>query len=314
MLNWNEYKEDQWTQKKEGELRILSIDGGGMKGVIPSQYLTRIEKQISDSILNYFDFITGTSTGGIIALSLASGMSSKEILHLYEHEGNRIFGKKKYDKGLLQPVYSNHNLKKLLKEKFKDNKMRDAQTMLCIPSIENHNANPKVYKTPHRADYIYDEDMLMWEVGLATSAAPIYFSAATIGENETKIDGGLWANNPVLVGIAEGKRLGFDLNNIKILSLGTGSFYNVNQERARKGGLKHWKTGLVDLAMQAQSKGAAHTAKYLLDDNLIRVNPKLSHSIPMDSTKREDIKTMYDEANQLFEQTFSKCVLNEFFT
>lgn len=314
MLNWNEYKEDKWVPKKEKELRILSIDGGGMKGVIPSQYLTRIEKYINGSVLDHFDIITGTSTGGIIALALSTGMSSQEIFTLYSEEGNRIFAKKKLGKGVFQPVYSNDGLKKLLKEKFKDNKIKDAQTMLCIPSIENHNANPKVYKTPHNKDYIYDESMYMWEVGLATSAAPIYFSAATIGEDETKIDGGLWANNPVLVGIAEGKKLGFDLDNIKILSLGTGSFYNVSQERARKGGLRQWKTGLVDLAMQAQSKGAAHTAKYLLEDNLIRIDPELKHTIPMDSTKKADIKAMYNEANQLYEQTFSKCVLKEFFT
>jgi len=79
----------------------------------------------------------------------------------------------------------------------------------------------------------------MWEVALAASSAPLYFPAAEIGDAECKIDWGLWANNPLLVAIAEAKKLGFGLEETKIFSLGTGdSIYQVNNKVAKKSGMK----------------------------------------------------------------------------
>ncbi|AQQ65192.1 MULTISPECIES: CBASS cGAMP-activated phospholipase [Bacillus] len=314
MLNWDHYKKGSWQTKEPNTFKILSIDGGGMKGVIPSQYLKKIEHIIGEPIHQHFDLLTGTSTGGIICLGLASGMSAEQIANLYIKEGNQIFGTKKANGYLINASYSNQPLKKLLIEKFADKKILDANTMLCIPSIEHHKAEPKVFKTPHHSDYIRDGERYMWEVGLATSAAPSYFPAANIGEGECKIDGGLWANNPVLVGIAEAKKLGYSLDQIKVLSLGTGDcLYNAPNKIAEAGGLLSWKKNLVELTFQAQSKGAEHTAKYLIGKNLIRLNPVLTRPIPLDSTNEEDIADMIREVNHLFDRTFITQGVKEMF-
>jgi patatin-like phospholipase/acyl hydrolase len=315
MLDWDRYKQSTWETKEPGVIKILSIDGGGMKGVIPAQYLKNIEEEIGEPIHEYFDLLTGTSTGGIICLGLSSGMSASQITQLYTVEGKRIFGKKQSIKGVFKALYSNETLKGILQEKFSDKKIKDANTMLCIPSIEHHKAEPKVYKTPHHVEYITDSERYMWEVGLATSAAPYYFPAANIGEDECKIDGGLWANNPVLVGIAEAKKIGFQFEQIKVLSIGTGdSLYSADNKIAETGGLLTWKKNLIELTFQAQSKGASHTANYLLGENLIRLNPTLSRPLALDSTKEDDILLMIREANYLFERTFiTKGVKEAFF-
>jgi uncharacterized protein len=306
-LDWTQHKNGIISTKQENELRILSIDGGGMKGILPAVYLKRIEQQLGEPIYKYFDFITGTSTGGIIALGLSAGISASEISDLYIKEGKRIFSKSKFSNSFFSAKYTNKYLKSLLQETFGDKKIEDAHTMLCIPSIEHHKAEPKVYKTPHHRDFILDGKRYMWEVALATSAAPTYFPAAEIGEGECKIDGGLWANNPSLVGITEGQKLGFDLNQIKVLSLGTGdSIYNVNNEIAKKSGYFSWKGNIIELAFQVQSKSATYIASYLIGDNLCRISPTFGRPLKLDSTKNDDIEFMVNEANQLYEKTYIK--------
>ncbi|NHA32764.1 hypothetical protein AXF43_25230 [Bacillus paranthracis] len=104
MLNWDYYKKGSWQTKEPNTFKILSIDGGGMKGVIPSQYLQKIEHIIGEPIHQHFDLLTGTSTGGIICLGLASGMSAEQIANLYIQEGNQIFGYKK-SKGIFDKCF-----------------------------------------------------------------------------------------------------------------------------------------------------------------------------------------------------------------
>jgi len=314
-LYWQNFKNGNLITKKSGELRVLSIDGGGIKGIIPAIYLKRIEEHIGQPINKYFDLITGTSTGGIIALGISAGISAAEISELYIGNGEKIFPKKLFTIPFFSAKYSNVQLKKILQETFQDKKMEEAHTMLCIPSIEHHKAEPKVYKTPHHNDYIIDGIKPMWEVALATSAAPTYFPAAEIGDMEYKIDGGLWANNPILVALAEGKKIGFEPNQIKVLSLGTGeSIYNVPNRVAQKSGLLQWKTNIIELTFQVQSKSATYTAKYFLGDNLFRLSPTLGKPLKLDSTNKEDIEFMIREANQYFEKTyFNNAIYYEFF-
>jgi len=306
-LDWTKHKEGNIPTKHPGELRILSIDGGGMKGILPAVYLKRIEEQLGKPIYQFFDMICGTSTGGIIALGLATGISASNISDIYIKKGEKIFPKNLLTNSLLSAKYSNKQLLELLKDVLGEKRLEDAYTMLCIPSIEHHKAEPKVFKTPHHKDYILDGCRFMWEVALATSAAPLFFPAAEIGEAECKIDGGLWANNPLLVAIAEAKKLGFGLEQVKILSLGTGdSIYQVSNEVAKKSGLKSWGTNLVDLTFQVQSKSATYTASYLLGENLCRISPTFGRKLSLDSTEKEDIVFMVIEANQLYEKTFIK--------
>lgn len=306
-MDWNQHKEGSFPTKQPNELRILSIDGGGMKGILPAIYLKRIEEQLEAPIYQFFDMICGTSTGGIIALGLAAGISAEEISNLYIQKGEEIFPQKPFTNFWFSAKYSNKNLMALLKKTLGEKRIEDAHTMLCIPSIEHHKAEPKVYKTPHHKDYILDGKRYMWEVALATSAAPMYFPAAEIGESECKLDGGLWANNPLLVAIAEAKKLGFGLEQIKVFSLGTGeAIYQVNNDVPKKSGATSWGTNIIDLTFQVQSKSATYTATYLLGDNLCRISPTFGRKIDLDSTKKEDVEFMINEANLHYEKTFIK--------
>ncbi|WP_416044591.1 CBASS cGAMP-activated phospholipase [Clostridium tyrobutyricum] len=313
MLNWDEIKENGWKPKNDEYLRVLSIDGGGIRGVFPAKYLALIENKTGKKINEYFDLIVGTSTGGIIALALSVGIEAGNIENLYVKNAKSIFKKKliarifgKKVGMLLGSLYDNKILTKLLKETFKDYKIIDADTMLCIPSIEHIKAMPKVYKTPHNKLFHMDKDMYMWQVALATSAAPFYFPPACGIDDGCKLDGGLWANNPVNVAIAEAIFHGIPLNKIKVLSIGTGDqMYTASNNIAESSGLVNWRTNIIDLTMNAQSYSADNMAKYLIgNENLIRINFQSPKKLDLDSVEEEKIKILQHEADDMFKKTY----------
>ncbi|QWH64097.1 hypothetical protein EXW39_28850 (plasmid) [Bacillus mycoides] len=308
MIDWESVKKNKWTPRKENEFKILAIDGGGMKGVFPAKYLSDIEEQVGKPIHQYFDLIAGTSTGGIIALGLANDISAKDILELYLKRGKDIFGNRRtilpYSK---DSHYGNDGLIQVLQETFGDKLLKEVNTMVCIPSIEHQKASPKVYKTPHHPHFIKDGNIEIWKIALATSAAPTYLPAAVIDDNECKIDGGLWANNPVLVAIAEAVKLGYSLDQIKVLSIGTGtSLYEVDNKHAIRGGILSWGANLVDFTMQAQSKGAFYTACYLIGNRLSRIDFETGVNYKLDNTESNILARLQHEANQMFLDSFEK--------
>lgn len=238
-MKWAEHRENNIPIKYPNELRVLSIDGGGIKGIIPIIYLKRIEKQLGASIHNFFDMICGTSTGGIIALGLAAGISATEISEIYKKKVGEIPPQKLFRNNVFSSKYSNKSLLKLLKSTYADKKLQMQILCYAFQLLSTIRLNQRFIKTPHHKEYHFDGDRFMWEVALAASSAPLYFPAAEIGDAECKIDWGLWANNPLLVAIAEAKKLGFGLEETKIFSLGTGdSIYQVNNKVAKKSGMK----------------------------------------------------------------------------
>lgn len=321
MIDWDKVKKEGWSVKDRRNARILSIDGGGIRGIFPAQFLARIEDQINCSIHEYFDLIVGTSTGGIIALGLTLGIPAKEIVDLYLNNAEKIFKPKqdfipKQFPGWLCSKYDNSSLANILKDTFKENRLVDANTFLCIPSIEHHKAKPKVYKTPHNANLHIDEKELMWKVALATSAAPIYFPAF-IDESSCKLDGGLWANNPTTIGIAEAVYNGFSLDQIKVLSIGTGkNIYAADNKIAANGGIINWKSNLVEVTMNSQSEGYHAISKYLIRDKLTRIDFISKKKLELDSIAPDEINILVQEANTAFEESFrnNECIENNFFT
>lgn len=323
MLDWQNIKDNGFNPKNGKEFKILSIDGGGIRGMFPAQYLARIEEQTGKKINEYFDLITGTSTGGIIALGLSIGIPAKEIAEIYEKQGKDIFKPVKVKRilnsipiigkkaskltSIFKYSYTNEALKKILKEVFKDKKIRDSDTMLCIPALEHNKAKPKVYKTPHNEKFFLDEKLEMWKVALATSAAPTYFPPAL--EDGCKLDGGLWANNPILVGITEALYHGIKSEDIKVLSIGTGeNLYLGDDSIPKHGGLVHWGPNLLDVFMNAQSYAAMNTASYLVKpENLIRINftaNNVTEKLGLDTVSDKCISILKAEANTAFCNTF----------
>ena len=141
--------------KKGKEFRILSIDGGGVRGIIPACFLSKIEEKIGKPIHEYFDLICGTSTGGIIALAGSAGIPMKEVLSMYLENSGRIFKRANWWEMIFGKggLYRNEILKESLEKVFhRNNKhllVRDAKTCLCIPSIDLIQGKCTIFKTPH---------------------------------------------------------------------------------------------------------------------------------------------------------------------
>jgi len=199
--------------------KILSIDGGGMKGLYSATILKEFEEKFNCHISDYFDMICGTSTGGLIALALSLKIPAKEICDFYNNHGSTIFPEStsikifgmKISRRLVKQIflngkYSDEPLKSALKEILKQHKIGDSNNLLCIPSYTITEARPIVFKYDHiEGNKDRDNRAKMVDVALATSAAPTFFPLAEnpFYHNKQFIDGGVWANNPTLVGLLE---------------------------------------------------------------------------------------------------------------
>ena len=240
--------------------RILSIDGGGIKGVFPAAFLAALEDSIGDSIANYFDLIVGTSTGGIIALALGLGLSAQEVLAFYEELGPRIF--RKYSilsplRHLLFAKYDGLSLQAAISEKFGSRRLGESRNRLVIPALNLDTGEAYLYKTAHhpRLERDYKESAIT--VAMATSAAPTFFPSHQTTTGTALIDGGMWANNPTAIGVIEAvAMLGWEPKSLQILSLGcTTAPVTVGWERWLPLGQLYWAPRAIDLALFCHSGG-----------------------------------------------------------
>jgi hypothetical protein len=283
----------------EGRLfRILSIDGGGIRGVFAAAYLAEIERRFlgGRSIGSCFDMIAGTSTGGIIALALAQGMTAADALRIYVERGERIFpslsGLRKYRRlwrWLSQPKHNQAALMDELLSVFGETLLDEATTRLVIPSFEGRHGEPFLYKTPHHPDYQKDRRKKFAHVALHTTAAPSYFPGVS-DDGYVMIDGGLWANNPIMNALVDTLAC-YDVSreNVRILTIGTGDTAFTVNENARQGGIRHWAfLRAFAAASRSQSLNALGQANLLVGkNNIIRIEPPESASpIPLDDVTR----------------------------
>lgn len=259
--------------------RILSIDGGGIKGVFPAAFLADIEETLPEPIYKYFDLIVGTSTGGIIALGLALGMSAFEILEFYKKYGPEIFSGNRFVLTLKQFFYRKYSHKKLkssLGLTFGDRIVGDCKTRLVITSFNANNGSVCLFKTAHNERFERDFKLKAVEVALATASAPTYFPILINSLGFTLVDGGVWANNPIGVAVAEGLGvLDWQKNEIKVLSLGcTDEPFDIGFLRKWSGSPSWiWKNRIIETFMIGQSNGALGIAYSLLGhENVFRIN------------------------------------------
>jgi patatin-like phospholipase/acyl hydrolase len=288
--------------QKDRRFRILSIDGGGIRGIFPAAILAGLERRYTGgrSIASCFDLVAGTSTGGILALGLGAGFTAAELLDLYVGRGCEVFppftasplgrlkawlqSKKHYARYL----YDRAALERLLTDQLGDRLLGDSKLRLCIPAFEGKHSEVFVFKTPHHRDYKTDRFERMVNVGLATAAAPSYFRPLQHG-GHTLVDGGVWANNPIMLAVIEAL-ICFEIgrDQIDVLSLGCGDDrYVVSEPQITKGGLWHWKT-IMGAAMRLQSHAATNQARLLLGPPaIVRVDPPtIEPAVQMDDWRR----------------------------
>ncbi|MBS1902451.1 MAG: patatin-like phospholipase family protein [Bacteroidetes bacterium] len=291
-------------------MKILTIDGGGIRGLIPAKFLQLVEDELGTAIHTYFDLVCGTSTGGIIALAIGAGIPMAEVVKMYCDAGPKIFrpgGRFRISQfPLLFSKHSSAPLSQALRGVFKQRILGDSLVRLCIPSINITDGQTTVFKTRHTRDHVYDEaspykrDYLrsMYDVAMSTSAAPTYFPTHRIPGVGRHVDGGLWANNPSLIGISEAIRMGYGIEEIEVLSVGTGNT-KFNERRIGNlfSGIAGWRTRLIDLTFLAQSQGYDFTAQYLLGPTqYFRVDPVLPTDFKLDQTKHIGRYLEYAEA------------------
>ncbi len=204
-------------------------------------------------------------------MGLGAGYTAAELLELYVEQGGEIFpplggvklwlrDKRHYSRRL----YDREALQRVLQNKLGDRLFGESRMRLCIPAFEGTHSEVFVFKTPHHSDYKTDRFERMVNVGLATAAAPTYFRPLEHG-GYTLVDGGVWANNPIMLALIEAL-ICFDVarGQIDVLSLGCGDDrYIVSQGEIIKGGLWHWKK-IMEAAMRLQSLAATNQARLLL--------------------------------------------------
>jgi patatin-like phospholipase/acyl hydrolase len=259
--------------------RILSIDGGGIKGVFPSAFLCAIEELLGSPVASRFDLIAGTSTGGIIALGLGLGLTPTEILRFYTTRGSTIFPASQYwptrAMHYFTEKYSQDPLKQALISAFGTRTIGESEKRLLIPSFSALTGNIYVYKTPHHRRFENDWRKTAVEVALATSAAPSYFPPFISSTYIAHLDGGLWANNPTGNAVAEAIGvLGIPRSEIRVLSVGcTKSPQSFSLKHA---GLWGWRKKALEAAFSGQSFGSMGIAYVLLGhDHIQRIDPEV---------------------------------------
>jgi len=257
--------------------RVLSIDGGGVKGVFPASFLASIEDSLGANIADYFDLIVGTSTGGIIALGLGLGLQARDLLSFYENWGPEIFGGPQgwYAlRSVFGAKYSSAPLRRAAERVFGNRLLGESRNRLVIPSFNVETGEVHIWKTAHDPRLERDYKCKALEVALSTTAAPTYFPTYQSSSGTPLIDGGTWANNPLMVAMVEALGvLGWEPDSVRVLSLGcTTAPLDVNWVRSGK---LRWAFKVVDVFTTAQSTSAYGMAQHLVPDrrNIIRISP-----------------------------------------
>ena len=275
--------------------RVLSLDGGGMRGLYTASVLDELSNRFAGGndyqldIGKGFDLIVGTSTGGILSCALVAGISIKRVINLYREEGPRIFTSpvpaedvKLYCWAFKNRKHSanlNDGLKKALRDVFDNQTIasvyNDRKIGLCVTAVYMSNHGSRVFKTPHNPVKHADNGRSLVDICLATSAAPIIFPIAThnnpedTSNEEAFVDGGLWANNPILVALIEALDTSSSKQPIEILSIGTcpPPAGETILERNSNKGVSYWKVGVkaLELSMDAQAAGNNYVASFLSD-------------------------------------------------
>src|SRR5579863_8397701 len=260
-------------------IRVLSIDGGGIRGVIPAMVLAEMERRTGKRVAELFDLITGTSTGGILALALTKPgdggkpqYSATDLIGLYERQGQTIFARSPWHvitslDELRSPKYTEKGIETVLEQYFGEARFRDAVTPVMITSYNIETRMPYFFKSWRAvADATCDFPMRM--VARATSAAPTYFPPAKIDVQDATgyaalVDGGVFANNPTLCAYAEARILHRNSNDFLVVSLGTGQHTrSIPYDEAKNWGLVEWAQPLLSVVFD----GVGSTVEYQINE------------------------------------------------
>ncbi len=264
-------------------ITILSIDGGGIRGIIPGLILAELEKRTNRRIYELFDLIAGTSTGGILTLGLTKPDGARKAAYtaldgvaFYEKEGHKIFSAGPLQQleslgGTLEERYPAAGLEEVLEKYFGDTLLREALTDIIIPSFEIEQGFPFFFKS-RRATKEPNYDYLMKKVARATTAAPTYFEPLKLRTKIPKeyfalIDGGVFANNPAMCAYAEARHTHPKESAFFLVSIGTGqNKKRIPYEKAKGWGALGWARPVLNVVFDGVNDTVDYQLNELLND------------------------------------------------
>jgi len=277
--------------------RILSLDGGGIRGVLTLMLLRRIEAN-RPGFLSSVDLFAGTSVGGILALALALGLSPAECGDLCDEISRAVFADSPLDDlrdlgNAVGAQYSNANLKRLLAGRFGNRALGDLpkKVLICAFDLDNEPANPQTLRT-WKPKFFHnfpgpgtDAGERVVDVALRTSAAPTYFPIY-----QGYIDGGIVANNPSMCALAQaldsstGRQ---KIEDVAMLSLGAGRVLHFLTARDADWGWAQWARPLIDLILEEGNGSIAdYQCRRVLGERYHRLDPVLPEPIRLDDLER----------------------------
>ena len=300
----------------DGYINVLSLDGGGIKGLYTARVLEYLESTFQIKTASCFDLICGTSTGGLIALGLASDHTAESIANFYDKKGKKIFP---YTTWLSRQVhflkslvivskYSGSILKNELEGFFGNgNLMKNLRTDVCIPSYNVSTGKSVIFKKSSNPAYHLDSELNVIDVALATSAAPTFFPMHEIQNAGARtgryIDGGIWANDPSLCGLLEiiRENKAGEQKKIRILSISAiPTSPAISKPLYRRYSMLNWGAKLFDFGAQAQSELNSNLMRWLEDIHQIeyyRIIPKI---ISQDQLKRISMDNASDKSIDVY--------------
>jgi uncharacterized protein len=260
----------------KGSVKILSIDGGGIRGIVPAVILSEIQKRLGTDLHNVFDLISGTSTGGIIALGIGTRCkdgqpySPDELLELYVQSGPAIFKKNLLtpERELILPKYSPDSLEATLEEFFGETEFKTALTPLLVSSYDLQGQLPFFFKS-HRIAAHPNYNWPVISIARATSAAPTFFPPLHLvrgAEDYALVDGGVYVNNPSMAAYAEARSLYPDATQFVVVSAGTGNRQDqIPYSKAKDWGLLGWAKQIVPVFMDSVSEAVDYELRAMPD-------------------------------------------------
>jgi hypothetical protein len=253
-------------------MRVLSIDGGGIRGLIPAIVLTELEQRSGRRIFELFDLIAGTSTGGILACALCAPdpLPAHELVSLYEVEGPKIFDRDVFQRirsgeGLLDEKYDAGELDRALERFLADKRLADARPDLIVPAYNMTEPGPYFFKTRKARESPAEEDFPLSVVARATAAAPTYFEPLEVS-GAALVDGGVFAVNPAMSAFAEVVRFQ-PTAEVLLVSLGTGERTRKRSfDQVKDWGLVEWAKPIIDVVFDGMSEAVDYQLRHALED------------------------------------------------
>ncbi|MCU0551662.1 MAG: patatin-like phospholipase family protein [Leptolyngbya sp. Prado105] len=294
--------------------KILSIDGGGIRGIIPALVLAEIERITGKPISEIFDLVAGTSTGGILALAFGKDngqgnpkYSAKDLVELYEQEGNKIFPRSLWQDintvgGLADEKYSRQGIDAVLASYFGNDLLGSCLTHTVVTAYDIEQRKPLFLKS-WRAEH---QSVKILDAARATSAAPTYFEPVQLvidRQPRVLIDGGIFMNSPSVSAYVEALRIFPEEKDFLVLSLGTGELdRRIPHEDAKNWGTIGWLRPLLSCVFDGVSDATNYQMSLLLDSNYYRLQTRLERAASdMDNASKENIEALKAEAVTLIQ-------------